>query len=88
MDLAEFDARNPGAQIEAGGRFPVQATLLGQLAGLAVIFTFVFTASLIVWAVIKAVMGVRVDEEDEFAGLDMAECGMEAYPEFVSTRAD
>ncbi len=65
-----------------------EATLLGQLAGLAVIFTFVFTASLIVWAVIKAVMGVRVDEEDEFAGLDMAECGMEAYPEFVSTRAD
>ena len=65
-----------------------EATLLGQLAGLAAIFAFVFGASLIVWAVIKAAMGIRVDEEDEFSGLDMAECGMEAYPEFVSTRAD
>ncbi len=65
-----------------------EATLLGQLAGLAAIFAFVFVASLIVWAVIKAAMGIRVDEEDEFSGLDMAECGMEAYPEFVSTRAD
>lgn len=64
------------------------ATLGGQLAGLAVIFTFVFGASLIVWAVIKAAMGIRVDEEDEFSGLDRAECGMEAYPEFVSTSAD
>ena len=64
------------------------ATLLGQLAGLGAIFAFVFGASLIVWAIIKAAMGVRVDEEVEFSGLDMAECGIEAYPEFVSTRAD
>ncbi len=64
------------------------ATLLGQLAGLAAIFVFVFGASLIVWAILKAAIGIRVDEEDEYAGLDMSECGMEAYPEFVSTRAD
>src|SRR6056297_2060862 len=63
------------------------ATIVGQLAGLAAIFTFVFVASLIVWAVLKAVMGIRVSEEEEFSGLDMGECGMEAYPEFVSTRA-
>ncbi|MFP4207353.1 MAG: ammonium transporter [Wenzhouxiangella sp.] len=65
-----------------------EATLVGQLAGLAAIFVFVFVASLIVWAILKAVMGIRVAEEEEFSGLDMAECGMEAYPEFVSTRAD
>ena len=64
------------------------ATLGGQLAGLGAIFVFVFGVSLIVWAILKAVVGIRVDEEDEFSGLDMAECGMEAYPEFVSTRAD
>ena len=65
-----------------------EATLGGQLAGLGAIFAFVFGASLLVWAILKATMGIRVDEEDEFSGLDMAECGMEAYPEFVSTRAD
>src|SRR6056297_803247 len=63
------------------------ATVVGQLAGLAAIFTFVFVTSLIVWAVLKAAMGIRVSEEEEFSGLDMGECGMEAYPEFVSTRA-
>jgi Amt family ammonium transporter len=65
-----------------------EATVMGQLAGLAAIFLFVFVTSLIVWAVLKAAMGIRVTEEEEFSGLDMGECGMEAYPEFVSTRAD
>jgi Amt family ammonium transporter len=32
-------------------------------------------------------MGIRVSEEEEFTGVDIAECGMEAYPEFVSTRS-
>ena len=64
------------------------ATLIGQLSGLAAIFLFVFFASLIVWAILKAVVGIRVSEEEEFSGLEMGECGMEAYPEFVSTRAD
>ncbi|NDY95133.1 ammonium transporter [Wenzhouxiangella limi] len=64
------------------------ATLVGQLAGIAAIFVFVFVSSLIVWAILKAVVGIRVGEEEEFSGLDMGECGMEAYPEFVSTRAD
>ncbi len=65
-----------------------EATLFGQLAGLAAIFLFVFVTSLIVWAVLKAAIGIRVSEEEEFSGLDMGECGMEAYPEFVSTRAE
>jgi ammonium transporter, Amt family len=65
-----------------------EATLGGQLAGLGAIFAFVFLASLAVWMVLKLAVGIRVDEELEFSGLDMSECGMEAYPEFVSGRAD
>ncbi|MFP4083912.1 MAG: ammonium transporter [Desulfonatronovibrio sp.] len=61
------------------------ATLLGQLAGIAVIFIWMFGTSLLVWAVIKAVMGIRVDQEMEYQGMDMAECGLEAYPEFVKS---
>src|SRR5690606_12022032 len=59
-----------------------QATLCGQLAGIAVIFGFVFGASLIVWSALKALIGVRVPPEHEEVGLDAAECGLEAYPVF------
>jgi Amt family ammonium transporter len=59
-------------------------TFAGQLIGAFVIFAWVFTASFIVWFVIKLVMGIRVSEEDEFQGVDLAECGMEAYPEFTN----
>ena len=55
----------------------------GQLIGAATIFIWVFGASLIVWGILKAVMGIRVSEQDEYEGVDMSECGMEAYPEFV-----
>jgi len=58
------------------------ATVFGQLAGLAVIFAFVFIASLIVWAILKLVMGIRLSEEDEYIGADISECGLESYPEF------
>ncbi|MGP9690011.1 ammonium transporter [Psychrobacter sp. AOP22-C1-C5] len=60
-----------------------EVTLLGQVAGAATIFVWVFVASLIVWSIIKAVLGLRISEEDEYEGADIAECGMEAYPEFV-----
>ncbi len=59
------------------------ATFMGQLVGALVIFVWVFVTSLIVWGIIKAVMGIRVSEEEEYEGVDMSECGMEAYPEFV-----
>ena len=59
------------------------ASFTGQLAGAATIFVWVFIASLITWAIIKAVMGIRISEEDEYEGADIAECGMDAYPEFV-----
>ncbi len=54
-----------------------------QIIGFAAIGGFVFTASLIVWFVLRATMGIRVSEEAEMAGLDVAEMGMEAYPEFA-----
>jgi ammonium transporter, Amt family len=55
----------------------------GQLIGALTIFIWVFVASLIVWGILKAVMGIRVSEQEEYEGVDMSECGMEAYPEFV-----
>lgn len=58
------------------------ATLGAQLIGIASIFAWVFTASLVVWFALKAAFGVRVTEEQEYEGLDQSECGMEAYPEF------
>lgn len=58
------------------------ATFLGQLGGAAVIFAWVFVASLVAWLIIKAVIGLRVSEEDEYEGVDLSECGQEAYPEF------
>ena len=60
-----------------------KASLIGQLAGAATIFAWVFMSSLIVWSVIKLVMGLRISEEEEYQGADIAECGMEAYPEFI-----
>ncbi|MFP4131861.1 MAG: ammonium transporter, partial [Thiohalospira sp.] len=62
------------------------ATLGGQLAGLVAIFAWVFLVSLLVWGILKAVMGIRVDEEAEYEGLDYIDCGMEAYPEFTGSK--
>jgi len=59
------------------------ATIGGQLMGIVTIFAWVFIASLIVWFVIKMIMGIRVSEEEEYEGVDIGECGLEAYPEFT-----
>ena len=58
------------------------ASLMAQLLGIGVIFAWVFVASLLVWAIIKATIGIRIAEQDEYEGADLAECGLEAYPEF------
>ncbi|GHE21037.1 ammonium transporter [Halomonas urumqiensis] len=58
------------------------ATFGAQILGIVGIFAWVFIASLIVWLILKAVMGIRVSEEEEYEGVDLAECGLEAYPEF------
>ena len=55
----------------------------GQIVGAITIFTWVFVTSFIVWFVLKMIMGIRVTAEEEFEGVDMSECGMEAYPEFT-----
>ncbi|MEO1109511.1 MAG: ammonium transporter [Pseudomonadota bacterium] len=59
-----------------------EASLITQLTGIVAYGVFTFVGALIVWSILKAVMGIRVSEEDEINGLDMAELGMEAYPEF------
>jgi Amt family ammonium transporter len=60
------------------------AAFSSQLIGTGVIFGFVFVASIGTWAIIRASGGLRVTEEDEYRGVDVAECGLEAYPEFTS----
>ncbi len=61
------------------------ASFCAQLIGIGTIFGWVFVTSLVVWYVIKVVMGLRVSEEEEYEGVDIAECGMEAYPEFTGS---
>ncbi|HIF89477.1 MAG TPA: ammonium transporter [Candidatus Thioglobus sp.] len=56
----------------------------GQLIGAATIFVWVFGASLALWFALKAIMGIRVSSDEEDVGVDISECGMEAYPEFVT----
>ncbi|MBT5485260.1 MAG: ammonium transporter [Gammaproteobacteria bacterium] len=62
------------------------ASVGGQLVGMLTIFVWVFVSSLIAWFIIKSVIGLRVTEEEEYEGVDLSECGMEAYPEFVSQK--
>ena len=59
-------------------------TFTGQLVGAGTIFVWVFVASGVVWFALKTVMGIRVTKEDEDEGADISECGLEAYPEFVT----
>jgi len=60
----------------------VDANFGAQALGLVVIFAWTFVTSLIVWGIIKVTLGIRVTEEEEYEGVDISECGLEAYPEF------
>ena len=62
------------------------ASLMTQLYGFIVIFGFTFLASFIIWSIIKYSVGIRVSEEAEYNGVDLSECGLEAYPEFTNSR--
>jgi len=53
-----------------------------QVIGLVTIFAWVFITSFIVWYLLKKTVGIRVSEEEEYEGVDISECGLEAYPEF------
>jgi len=59
------------------------ASLFTQIISIVIVGVFVFVASLIVWVILKATMGIRVGQEAEVNGLDTTELGMEAYPEFT-----
>ena len=62
--------------------FHGDASILAQIVGILGIFGWVFIASLIIWYALKATVGIRVSEEEEFSGVDISETGIEAYPEF------
>ncbi|SHO46456.1 ammonium transporter [Desulfopila aestuarii] len=60
-----------------------EGSLMAQLIGIGVIFAWVFGTSFVVWMILKATMGIRVSEEEELEGCDVADCGLAAYPEFT-----
>jgi Amt family ammonium transporter len=60
------------------------ASLTGQLAGIGLIIGWVAVASFVVWFILQKTIGLRVSEEEEFDGVDLSECGLEAYPEFTT----
>lgn len=60
------------------------ATFKGQFVGIVSIFAWAFLISLAVWFILKKTVGIRVPEEEEYEGVDIGECGLEAYPEFTS----
>jgi Amt family ammonium transporter len=59
------------------------STIGPQILGMVAIIGTTFVLSLIVWFILKAIMGIRVSEESELEGLDVSELGMEAYPDFT-----
>ena len=59
------------------------ASLVTQIIGIVAYGVFTFVAALVVWVILKGIMGLRVDEEAEINGLDTSELGMEAYPDFT-----
>lgn len=63
------------------------ASMMWQVIAIGSIFVWVFGTSLVAWLALKATMGIRVAEEDEHGGLDIAECGLEAYPEFTTSES-
>lgn len=86
VGLFAKDAIQPGTAgnglFNGGG-----ATLLvNQLIGVVTVGAFTFIGSLIVWGILKATLGIRVEPEEEIEGLDVGEHGNEAYPDFVVTQ--
>ncbi|MCB1441156.1 MAG: ammonium transporter, partial [Nitratireductor sp.] len=59
-----------------------ETSFVTQIIGIVSYGAFTLVCSTIVWFILKATMGIRVTEEEEMIGLDKAEIGVEAYPEF------
>ena len=70
--------------VDAEGALTGDASYVGQLVGIILTGIVVSVLSAIVWMGLKLSIGVRVSEEDEQLGLDRADTGVEAYPEFAS----
>lgn len=66
--------------------FNSEYSIISQLKGVATIGVFVFSVSFIVFYAIKKIYALRVEEEDEYVGLDIPECGVEGYPEFLKEK--
>ena len=64
-----------------------EASLVAQLIGIVAIGLFAFAGSLLVWYVVKLILGIRLDEEAEMHGSDLTEVGVVSYPEFVAGRS-
>ena len=62
-------------------------SFVSQLIGIGTIFAWVFVTSIILWGILKSTMGIRVSEQEEMEGLDMVDCGVQAYPEFAQEDA-
>ena len=62
-------------------------TLMGQIKGIVVVAVFAFVSSFIILSVINKFFPLRTTEEGEYEGLDVEECGLESYPEFVKSKA-
>ena len=67
----------------AAAIFKDGVSMVSQLEAIAIIGAFSFSASYAGFYIIKKIFGLRADEESEYEGLDINECGLEAYPEFV-----
>jgi len=61
-----------------------EVSFMPQLIGVVATGIFVSIVSAIIWFAMKATIGIRVSEEDEYLGLDQAEIGVPSYPEFVN----
>ncbi len=64
-----------------------EASLVAQLIGIVAIGLFAFAGSMLVWYVVKLILGIRLDEEAEMHGSDLMEVGVVSYPEFVAGRS-
>jgi ammonium transporter, Amt family len=60
------------------------STFMAQAIGVGAVAGFVIVSSLVVWLILRFTLGLRPSAEDEMLGLDKAEIGLEAYPEFMS----
>ena len=85
MKVSQFNNLNNERSPRDQGSALLLVLILMVVGSVIAIGLFVSIASAIVWFALKATVGVRASEEDEELGLDRAELGMEAYPEFVTS---